>query len=161
MTRERHTGWLLRPGRAGDLSALTALENSAFTSDRISRRSFRNFFASPHAALIVAEIDCRVAGYALVLSRPRSRVARLYSIAVAREFAVRGVGRSLLAAAEAIALARQSWLMRLEVDERNRRAATLYRRTGYRAFGRRPAYYEDGGAALRFEKVLAFPQTES
>jgi ribosomal protein S18 acetylase RimI-like enzyme len=45
--------------------------------------------------------------------------------------------------------------MRLEVNERNRRAIRLYEKAGYHRFGRYDAYYEDGAPALRYEKPLA------
>ena len=44
--------------------------------------------------------------------------------------------------------------MRLEVHETNHAAISLYRKSGYREFGRHHEYYEDGGHALRFEKRL-------
>jgi [ribosomal protein S18]-alanine N-acetyltransferase len=37
----------------------------------------------------------------------------------------------------------------------NPAAQSLYARRGYRRFGRREGYYEDGAAALRYEKALA------
>jgi len=143
----------LRPGALADIDALLALESKVFTTDRCSRRSFRNFLTSDFAALIVAENDA-LAGYALVLFRPGSAVGRLYSIAVAPQHAGRGIGLRLLAAAEDAAIARGCVSMRLEVDERNRPAISRYEKAGYRAFGRRPGYYDDGGNALRYGKPL-------
>jgi ribosomal protein S18 acetylase RimI-like enzyme len=148
-----------RPGVPADLDALRALERAAFTSDHLSRRSFRHFMASPHAALIVAEAGSRLAGYALVLFRPRSAIARLYSIAVAPAHAGRGVGPTLLAAAEATALRRDCASLRLEVHEANAAAIKRYRTSGYRLFGRHLDYYDDRGNALRFEKRLAASST--
>jgi len=108
----------------------------------------------PTASAIVAEHDGELAGTAIVLFRPRSAVARLYSIAVAPHKGGRGVGPMLLAAAEAAATERGSAVMRLEVHQNNATAIARYRKSGYREFGRRYAYYEDGGDALRFEKPL-------
>jgi [ribosomal protein S18]-alanine N-acetyltransferase len=139
----------------GDLDALVAQENAAFTIDLLSRRSFRHFLASPHACLIVAEESGKLAGYALVLFPPRSTLARLYSIAVAPHIGRRGVGRLLLAAAEAAARRRRCRALRLEVHEQNARAIARYEKSGYRLFGRKPGYYGDHATALRFEKPLA------
>jgi hypothetical protein len=61
----------------------------------------------------------------------------------------------LLASAEAAAIARDAASIRLEVHEKNHAAIARYRKSGYREFGRRNAYYENGGDALRFEKRLA------
>jgi GNAT superfamily N-acetyltransferase len=82
-----------------DLDALMTLEHRVFATDRLSRRSLRRFLQSPSAALIVAEAERDLAGTAIVLFRPRSALARLYSIAVAPHFTGRGVGALLLGAA--------------------------------------------------------------
>ena len=73
------------------------------------------FLKSPSADVIVAQDDTGLAGNAIVLFRPRSLIARLYSIAVAPAMGGRGVGAMLLAAAEAAALARGCRAIRLEV----------------------------------------------
>ena len=137
-----------------DLDALMALENAVFTTDILSRRSFRHFVASPKSSLIVAEDSGKLAGYALVLYPARSKLARLYSIAVAPHIAGRGIGPLLLAAAERAAARRKRRAMRLEVHEHNSRAIGRYEKSGYRLFGRHRRYYDDGGDALRFEKPL-------
>jgi len=144
----------LRRGRRGDVDALIAIEQAVFTADILSRRSFRHFLAAPGATVVVAEAEGRIAGYALVLYPPRSKHARLYSVAVAPHSGKRGVGPLLLAAAEAEALRRGRRCMRLEVHEHNGRAIARYEKSGYRLFGRHREYYDDRGDALRFEKPL-------
>jgi ribosomal protein S18 acetylase RimI-like enzyme len=143
-----------RRGRIGDLAALLALERTVFTTDILSRRSLRHFIASPSAILIVAEATGGLAGYVLVLCPPRSKIARLYSIAVAPHAGKRGIGPSLLAAAEMAARRRGRRALRLEVHEHNTRAIARYEKSGYRLFGRHRDYYADHGTALRFEKAL-------
>jgi ribosomal protein S18 acetylase RimI-like enzyme len=147
----------MRPAARGDLDGLLALERRAFAHDRISRRSFRRFLTSATAATIVAEQEGELAGYAVVLFRPGTVVARLYSIAVAAEAAGRGIGPMLLAAGEKAAIQRGCALMRLEVREDNAAAIARYRKSEYRQFGRRAKYYADGADALRFEKRLVPP----
>jgi ribosomal protein S18 acetylase RimI-like enzyme len=145
----------VRKAERGDLDALMELEHRVFATDRLSRRSLRHFLKSPTAHVIVAEAgDGRLAGTAIVLFRPRSRVARLYSIAVAPHMGGRGVAAILLDAAEAAALAHDCRAIRLEVHETNHAAISRYRKSGYHQFGRQARYYEDGGDALRFEKRL-------
>jgi ribosomal protein S18 acetylase RimI-like enzyme len=145
----------MRPGEPADVDALVSLENQVFSTDRISRRSFRRFLASPTAELIVAEHAGRLAGYALVLFRPNSSTARLYSVAVAPHAAGKGAGPLLIAAAEAAAGKRDCTHLRLEVHESNARAIARYRKAGYDLFGRHLDYYDDHGNALRFEKKIA------
>jgi ribosomal protein S18 acetylase RimI-like enzyme len=150
---------LVRPGVPADLDALLALECAVFATDRLSRRSFRHFMAAPRAALIVAAEGGRLAGYALILFRPRSAIARLYSIAVVPAHAGRGIGPMLLAAAESAARRRDCSTLRLEVHEDNATAIRRYRKSGYHLFGRHLGYYDDRGNALRFEKPLAASST--
>jgi ribosomal protein S18 acetylase RimI-like enzyme len=144
----------VRKAQAADLDALDALEHRVFATDHLSRRSLRHFLRSPTAEVMVAEHDGDLAGTAIVLFRPRSSVARLYSIAAAPHMGGRGVGTTLLAAAENAAVERGCGAIRLEVHETNAAAIARYRKTGYREFGRHARYYEDGGDALRFEKRL-------
>jgi ribosomal protein S18 acetylase RimI-like enzyme len=146
-------GLKLRRARLADIDALVALERS-FTMDVLSRRSFRRLIAVRSAALIVAEEDSRLSGYALVLFRKTAAVARLYSIVVAPKCRRHGIGAALLAAAERVARGRGCRAMRLEVHERNFKAIARYRKSSYRLTGRLNAYYDDKADALRFEKGL-------
>lgn len=144
----------IRKARASDVDELAAIENAVFPGDRVSRRSFRALIDRETAEVLVAEGDGLLAGYAIVLLRKGSGVARLYSIAAAPGHAGRGVGRALLEAAEDIAFRHERMMLRLEVREDNQRAIGVYEKAGYRRFGREEDYYEDGAAALRYEKTL-------
>jgi ribosomal protein S18 acetylase RimI-like enzyme len=61
----------LRRGQLHNLDALIAIEDAVFRTDNLSRRSFRHFLTSKSATLLVAEQGGKVAGYLLVLYRPR------------------------------------------------------------------------------------------
>lgn len=143
-----------RAARLENLEALVGLEDSAFDADRISRRSFRQFLRSPTAHTIVAVDDGVICGYALILYRAGTAMARLYSIAVDNRFRGRGIGLELLKQAEHAAFDAGRFMMRLEVREDNAGAIALYKAHGYRQFGTHPDYYEDHSAALRFERIL-------
>jgi ribosomal protein S18 acetylase RimI-like enzyme len=144
----------IRNAGRSDLDVLVALEHRIFATDQLSRRSLARFLRSPSAEVIVADDQGDLAGTAIVLFRTHSNLARLYSIAVAPHMSGRGIGPMLLDAAEAAALARGCTAIRLEVHHHNAAAIARYRKSGYREFGRHPAYYQDGGDALRFEKRL-------
>ena len=144
----------LRKARLTDIDALMALEHSVFTVDHLSRRSFRNFLTSPHSVLMVAEEGGTIAGYVHVLFRPQSKAARLYSVGVVPQAAGRGIGIALLQAGGRAARRRKAPVIRLEVQPGNRAAIARYEKSGYRATGRLPGYYNDGSDALRYEKVL-------
>jgi ribosomal protein S18 acetylase RimI-like enzyme len=150
-------GIALRDGRRDDEDALVALEAACFRTDRIARRSFRAFLASKTARLRAAEVDGRLAGYALTIWRAGSGVARLYSIAVDPARRRAGLARALLADAEKGAYAAGRAVMRLEVAAENAAAIAIYARAGYRRIGETPGYYEDGADALRMEKPLRAP----
>ncbi|MBO6719248.1 MAG: GNAT family N-acetyltransferase/peptidase C39 family protein [Rhizobiaceae bacterium] len=144
----------IRPARATDIDALVAIENQSFTTDKLSRRSFRTLLERDTAVTLIAETEGGAVGYCMVLFRKGSGVARLYSIAALRLVDERGAGQQLLDAAEQAAYDRDRLLLRLEVREDNGRAIALYERNAYRRIGREPDYYEDGAPALRFEKIL-------
>jgi ribosomal protein S18 acetylase RimI-like enzyme len=145
---------LIRAAQASGIDALVAIEDAAFATDRLSRRSFRQLIDSDTTDALVAETEGRVAGYCIVLFRAGSGVARLYSVAVSPSLAGTGIGRLLLDAAESTAFEKNRLILRLEVREDNPRAIALYERNGYHRIGRETDYYEDGEAALRYQKTL-------
>jgi ribosomal protein S18 acetylase RimI-like enzyme len=145
----------VRRARLADLDDLCELEELVFGEDRMSRRGLRHFLTAHSASVVVAEHFGDLAGCAVLLFRPNSKIARLYSIAVAPNSSGRGIGSALLAAAEQAAVAKQRRTLRLEVHEDNHRAIDRYRQAGYRQFGCHERYYLDSGNALRFEKRLA------
>ena len=149
----------IRPAVISDIDALDAIEKAVFPTDRISRRSFRTLIDRPTAETLVVEADGEVRGYAMILFRAGAALARLYSLAVVPGHAGKGLGKALLAAAEAAAMEHDRILLRLEVREDNAGAIALYKGAGYRRIGRHDDYYEDGMAALRFEKLLRGPET--
>ncbi|MCW5696109.1 MAG: GNAT family N-acetyltransferase [Bauldia sp.] len=120
----------------------------------MSLRSFRRHLAGANI-LRVAEVGGVVAGYALVLLRSDSRRCRLYSLAVGPAHQGAGIGALLLRDAERRARAAGGHRLGLEVREDNAAAITLYRTHGFAEAGSVAAYYDDGAAALRFEKALA------
>ncbi len=147
-------GNFIRAARRADLDAIDAIEGRSFAADRFSRAKLnRNLFGWT-AASLVAEEDGAPAGYALVLFRLGTRVARLYSIAVDPAHRGRGIAQSLLAGAEDAARARGSLFLRLEVRASNAAGLSLYERAGFTFLERKPAYYDDGEDAIRLEKRL-------
>ena len=130
----------IRKALASDIDDLAAIETAVFPGDRISRRSFRALIERETAEALVAISGDRLAGYAIVLFRKGSGVARLYSIAVSPEANGRGVGKALLEAAEDAAFENDRLILRLEVREDNPRAIMLYEKNGYHEVGR--TFYE-------------------
>jgi len=154
MSNWRHGGIVVRDARPRDLDAIAELENESFETDRVSRRSLREFLRAAHRPVIAATIDDELAGYALVSLRKTSGAVRIYSLAVDTRFARRGVGRALLQACEAYARRHRRAALTLEVRYDNASAIALYESCGFRQFGEHARYYADGAAALRYEKSL-------
>ncbi|WP_292893486.1 MULTISPECIES: GNAT family N-acetyltransferase [unclassified Nitratireductor] len=144
----------VRPAGFADLDTLVAIENAAFSGDKLSRRSLRRLIGSRTAIVGAAGERGVILGYALALTRRRSGVARLYSIAVAPEETGKGVAALLLHYVENAAYRRGFHTMRLEVRSDNKPAIRLYEKTGYRSFAQYENYYHDGMSALRYQKSL-------
>jgi ribosomal-protein-alanine acetyltransferase len=145
----------IRQTRAADIDALAGIEERVFPSDQMSRRSFRRSISSPTMTMLTAVSDGRPVGYALVHRRRGSKVAHLASIAVGPEMAGHGVGSELLRRVETDAARRGAACVRLEVRSDNSVARHLYELAGYHVIATLDGYYEDGTAAIRYEKLLA------
>ena len=137
-----------------DLEAIEAVENSSFDADRFSRSALKRLLVAMTADCRVAEIEGKVVGYAAVLFRAGTLVARIYSIAVDPAYRGRGVAQGLIASVERAAQARGARSLRLEVRASNRSALSLYERAGFTFLERKPGYYQNGEDALRLEKRL-------
>ena len=149
-----HTA-MFRPATSADIETLHAIESEVFTTDRLSRRSFRALAKSPTAVMRVAEAPGgAVVGYSLTLFRNGAAAGRLYSLAVAPQMRGGGLGARLLRDAEQAAYQAGRATLRLEVSTANAAAQALYRRAGYRKIGFVAGYYENGEDAIRLEKPL-------
>ncbi|ETX11892.1 GNAT family acetyltransferase [Marinomonas ushuaiensis DSM 15871] len=151
----------IRSATIEDVNALLALEESAFSGDRLSRRSFRRAISSAGSSLLVAAGEGQsLLGYALLHLRQGTRLARLYSLAVSPQARGLGIGKALIQACEQKAIKKGKNLLRLEVSDVNKNAITLYRTMGYREFGHYDAYYEDQTDAIRMQKPLRHVSSE-
>ncbi len=148
---------VLRRAERADVPALLEIETSCFQSDRLSRRSFQRWIASPHGILLLAETEQDVLGYGLVWCLKGTLLARMYSLAVHPDARGMGLAGRLMVELEAQAAARGRCYMRLEVAESNLAAQTLYRQRGYHSFGAYHDYYDDHSDALRMQKRLHAP----
>ena len=90
-----------------------------------------------------------------VLARLAAGEAEILTIAVGRGWRRHGLGRELMEAALRHLHGERAEALFLEVDETNAPALALYRRLGFDAVGRRPAYYERPGAAQGAAKSAA------
>ncbi|HYQ72754.1 MAG TPA: peptidase C39 family protein, partial [Gammaproteobacteria bacterium] len=144
----------LRDVEQDDLEALLSLEEAAFDTDRLSRRSFRHWISGGKRAFLVATVDGKLAGYVLVIYHRGTRLARLYSLAIDPRFRGRGIARRLVEAGERAASDSGRFIMRLEVATDNLPAIALYASLGYQTFGSYRDYYDDHGDAARMQKRI-------
>ena len=143
-----------RKAATSDLPELVLLEEQAFSSDRLSLRSFKHWLKTDNCLFKVAVCSGKIAAYGLVLLHKGTRLARLYSMAVFQEAQGRGIARKLLTHLEADAVSENRLTMRLEVSVNNTAAIALYRSLGYRKFGEYENYYQDHSDALRMHKRI-------
>lgn len=144
----------IRPATLADLPNLLEIENRAFSGDRLSKRSFKHFIKSEHSDLAVVLFANQIAGYALLLYRSGTQLARLYSLAIDPNAQGQGLSKPLMQWCEQAATARQCIFLRLEVSQNNTIAHQLYLRLGYKTLGKLKAYYADGSDGWKMEKRL-------
>lgn len=144
----------IRPAQLTDLEELVALENSSFDTDRLSRRSFKHWITTDHRALLVAEIGSSIVGYILIIYHPGTRLARIYSIAVASQLRGMGIAKILMTSGEEAANEDGRLYLRLEVSVDNIAAIKLYESLGFQKFGVYRDYYQNHKDALRYQKRI-------
>lgn len=143
-----------RPATLNDLDSLLQIEQTCFSNDRLSRRSFKRWIQAAHGILLIAEHQQTVVAYGLVWCHKGTRLARLYSLAVLPLMRGTGLARQLLTLLEREAAERDCLYLRLEVAENNAGAITLYQSCGYFVFGEYSDYYDDHSDALRMQKTI-------
>jgi ribosomal protein S18 acetylase RimI-like enzyme len=147
----------IRAATIADIPALTALEGGFPEDDRFDPRTWRRLLSGRAATWVIETKKNGLVAAAVILFRRGSRIARLYSLAVAPDARGFGLARTLLTACEADAAGRGVRAMRLEVRRSNSSAVRLYERAGYRVIATLESYYPDGEAAHRMEKILIAP----
>ena len=160
---------VLRVATLQDLASLQHIEQTCFTTDRLSKSRFKFYIDAQHAELIVAEREPSsenakhdknkqgvnsIVGYGLLLLRRGTQLTRLYSIAVLPEARGLGVAEKLINSLGERSLLRGKRFMRLEVAVGNAGAIALYKKLGFSQFGMYTDYYDDHTDALRMQKVL-------
>ncbi len=149
--------WTLRRARPGDVDRIVAIERDGFLHPWSRELVERELGHSWSRILLACDEtplrDERVLGY-IVFWIVHDEV-HVLNVATALEARRRGVGRSLMEAAEEEGRARGARLATLEVRRSNAGAIALYRAIGYRQVGIRPNYYaEENEDAIVMVKML-------
>lgn len=134
---------------SSDVKELFLLEKRVFTPENfpLSRASFA--YHVKNNLLLTAKIDEEIAGYVLVLIKRKS--AKLYSIAVKKEWRGKRVAFKLLKKVneELIALGFKKVLLEVRTD--NEKAIELYKSFGFTLKKRVKEFYRDGCDAYIME----------
>ncbi|MGN8197508.1 GNAT family N-acetyltransferase [Salinisphaera sp. RV14] len=141
----------IRRAEAPDLDALMALERACFACDAQSRRSMAHLIGRAHGDVRVMDEGGRIVAAAVLLYRRGTRVARLYSIAVAPAARGRGLAGRLIDDAEQCARAAGCARLSAEARWSNRASRALFAACGFSEtqrladyYGHDPGRYEDG-----------------
>jgi ribosomal-protein-alanine acetyltransferase len=131
---------VIRPGGAGDLSAILAIQQGSPEASQWDAASYLGY------SLKVAIYQDQVAGF--LVSRPlghpsESEECEILNLAVSPDFRRLGIGRALVISL----LESLRGAIFLEVRVSNPVAIGLYKSLGFQEVGRRPEYYENPSEA--------------
>ncbi len=156
----RQPNIVFQPALVSDAPALAALEIELFHTDRCSRKSLRHLIRHAHVVVARTSAPSVIVGYAIVLERKNSLKMRIYSFGIVREVQRQGVAGRMLEHIESLAAASGHRMLTLEVGDNNTAAVDFYKKHGFRQYGFRLGYYEDGGHAILMRKSLPKDSTQ-
>jgi [ribosomal protein S18]-alanine N-acetyltransferase len=147
---------VIEPVTAHDLQNLVALERECFTTEAYTERQIRDLLESPNAIAFLARIDADIAGFviSLVEEFEGAKIGHIVTIDVAIKHRRKGIGLTLLKAAEDALSKRKARTVYLEVRADNTSALQLYGKQGYVKIEILENYYSRGIRALRMMKNL-------
>ncbi len=153
--------WQLKQAVTADLEQIMKIERATFPEDAWSQESMLAEISSPNTCYLIC-FDPRqpesLIGYGGVLAPKGSPQADIQTVAVAREFRSRGIGRALVERLIAQASARGAEEVFLEVRADNPTAIELYRSLGFEQVDLRRGYYQPAGVdAIVMRATVAPP----
>jgi ribosomal-protein-alanine N-acetyltransferase len=141
----------LRLLKNGDIWAVYVMERENFI-DPWSLENLQDELARPFSVPLGLFRDDKLLAYSF--SWLIQGETHLLNLSVGKPFQGMGLGRRLLAAVITISVAKGSERVHLEVSEANARAIALYKSEGFKAVGRRKAYYGDKSDAILMTLTL-------
>ena len=127
------------------LSDILKLERELF-EEPYSEETLRRELELPFSLGLVAKLNGETAGYCL--SWLIGETCELHRIGVKRELQGRGIGKALLKTLLKEAAGKGAREVVLEVNEKNRKAISLYRAFGFSKVSERKNYYGNDGALI-------------
>ncbi|MDY0076842.1 MAG: N-acetyltransferase [Bacteroidales bacterium] len=143
----------LRKAQLSDLDKIMAIEGQSFNEEAFSRGQMRYLLTSDNTFL-VAEMQQQVVATMILLSKKKSKVLRIYGLAVSNKFRGKGLGKAMLVEAINVATAGNYGVLSLEVKSVNNTAIKLYESFGFKAVKELPHYFKGGYTAQRMQLKL-------
>ncbi len=145
----------IRQATLSDLEAIFSIEKNSFFLYYFSKSQLKYLI---HRAKAVSFVYCKnslIVAYAILLTPTALNQARLYSLAVHKDFRKQGIATALLQYSCEIAKLKGYKKIALEVrcDEKN--TISLYERFGYVIKKRLTSYYENGLDGFKMLKILS------
>ena len=144
---------LLRKAKLTDLDEIMEIESQSFNEEAFSRRQMRYLLTSDNIFL-VADKQQQVAATMIILSKKKSKVLRIYGLAVSEKFRGMGLAKTMLTEAYTIAKTGGFSKISLEVKTANTTAIKIYESFGFKTVKELPDYFKGGYAAYRMEHSL-------
>jgi ribosomal-protein-alanine N-acetyltransferase len=139
-----------RPRHAKDLACLHA----RLFDDPWDGEAFAELLRQPGAKAFIARVGHPPEAAGLILGRVAADEAEILSLAVRTESQRRGLAARLLRALRRAVRRARARTLFLEVGASNGAALAFYARCGFRACGRRAAYYQHPGRPVEDALVL-------
>ena len=130
-----------------DIESILQIENLSFESDMFSRNQFIYLITRSKGAFFVAKLNDIIVGYISSLSNVRTKIVRIYSIAVHPDARGKSVAQSLIDKTIEYTLQNHFSAIALEVKTTNTKAINLYKKNGFDVLYIKNGYYADGGDA--------------
>ncbi|HYE20387.1 MAG TPA: GNAT family N-acetyltransferase [Tepidisphaeraceae bacterium] len=149
----------IRAATRADLEGVNALEQSCFSTYKLSRRQLSYLQARQTAVFLVAEADGQIVGegIALVRHHKSGTSGRIYSLAVDPARRGLGLGERLMKQMLAQLAGQGVRRVYLEVEGSNLGALKLYERLGFATIGKLPDYYGEGHDGVHMMFTQAVP----
>jgi len=109
-----------------------------------------------HGAILVAVVDNGVCGYLRLTDYFVPETSWITDLVVASNYRRKGIGKSLILAAQSWAAERQKTRVILEMSAKNNPAIRLAQKMGYEFCGYNDYYYATKDVALFFGRVIRF-----
>jgi ribosomal protein S18 acetylase RimI-like enzyme len=145
--------WTIRPYDADDFSALHKLDKSCFEPGiSYSKWTLQYFLNLPSADCLVAEEQCRIAGFILAEENPP--LGHIITLDIAESHRRKGLGSALVNAIEKNLQFRGVRSVLLETSAENQSAIAFWQHHGYRTEAVLKRYYLGRTDAYEMRKRL-------